>query len=85
MVRIKETREKFNISQATLVAKLGWGQGRVSNYERAERTPPLKVCRAIVTALNDLGATCTLDDVFPPDLASSVSCTTSATAPPSAA
>lgn len=64
-IRIKETREKFSITQAALVSKLGWGQGRVSNYETAKRIPPLSVCRQIVRALNDLGADCTLDDVFP--------------------
>lgn len=67
MNRIAEHREKGGIRQRELVATLGWTQTRVSNYESGRRTAGLIECRAIVAALNQLGAVCTLDDVFPPE------------------
>lgn len=68
MNRIAEHREKFGIKQRDLVAVLGWTQTRVSNYESGRRTAGLAECRAIVAAFNKLGSTCSLDDLFPPDL-----------------
>ncbi len=66
MNRIASTREEGGIKQCELVAALGWTQTRVSNYEAGRRTPGLAESRAIVAALNRLGAACTLDDIFPP-------------------
>lgn len=66
MNRIAEIRAEGNLSQAQLCSKLGWSQGRISNYESGARTPGLEDSRRIVEALNALGATCTLDDAFPP-------------------
>lgn len=68
MNRIAEHREKAGIRQRDLVVELGWTQTRVSNYEAGRRNAGLSECRAIVRALNKLGAACSLDDVFPPDL-----------------
>lgn len=68
MNRIAEHRERSGIRQRELVAALGWTQTRVSNYEAGRRTAGLAECRAIVAALNGLGAVCTLDDVFPPEI-----------------
>lgn len=68
MNRIAEHRERSGIRQRELVAALGWTQTRVSNYEAGRRTAGLSECRAIVAALNRLGAVCTLDDVFPPEI-----------------
>lgn len=65
MNRIAEIREKAQIKQGDLIAALGWTQSRVSNYEAGRRLPGLAESRAIVAALNSLGAKCTLDDVFP--------------------
>lgn len=67
MIRIRETREHHQISQAALSTELGWGQSRLSNYETGIRTPDLDDSRLIVAALNKLGAVCTLDAVFPPE------------------
>jgi len=67
MNRIAEFREKSGIKQRDLVAALGWTQTRLSNYEAGRRTAGLAECRAITAALNWLGASCSLDDVFPPD------------------
>lgn len=61
-------RDKAGIKQIALVAELGWTQTRLSNYEAGRRTAGLAECRSIVQALNKLGAICSLDDVFPPDI-----------------
>ncbi|MBA6089356.1 helix-turn-helix transcriptional regulator [Pseudomonas monteilii] len=68
MNRIAEIRKSAGIKQRDLVARLGWTQARLSNYESGLRLPGLSECRAITAALNDLGAKCGLDDVFPPEL-----------------
>lgn len=65
MNRIRETREAAGIAQADLYRKLGWRQSRLANYEAEARKPGLDDARQIVTALNELGATCSLADVFP--------------------
>lgn len=67
MNRISEIRRAAGISQLALVDQLRWSQGRLSNYEAGRRVPGLAECRAIVRGLNELGACCTLDDVFPPE------------------
>lgn len=65
MNKIAEFRNKADVTQAQLFGRLGWSQGRMSNYESGARTPGLADSRRIVAALNELGAECTLDDVFP--------------------
>jgi putative transcriptional regulator len=65
---IAEHREKAGIKQKELVIALGWTQARISNYEAGRRIAGLTECRAIVRALNKLGAPCSLDDVFPPEM-----------------
>ncbi|WDG75498.1 helix-turn-helix transcriptional regulator [Pseudomonas chlororaphis] len=68
MNRIAHLRKGANIKQRDLFELLGWTQARLSNYESGHRTPGLSECRAITAALNHLGAACSLDDVFPPDV-----------------
>jgi len=65
MNRIKEIRKAHKIQQKDLALELGWNQARLGHYETGIRTPGLKESRQIVAALNRLGASCTLDDVFP--------------------
>lgn len=65
MNQIKKSREKFGITQKALCEQLGWQQSRLSNYETGRRTPGLSDARAIVRALNSLGAKVDLDFVFP--------------------
>lgn len=65
MNHIREIRERASIKQVDLYARLGWPQGRLSNYETGLRTPGLAAAREIVAALNSLGAECELNDVFP--------------------
>ena len=67
MNRISQLRRSAGIAQLALANELGWSQGRLSNYEAGRREPGLAECRAIVRALERLGATCTLDDAFPPE------------------
>ncbi|MCE2029254.1 helix-turn-helix transcriptional regulator [Sessilibacter corallicola] len=66
--KIKAYREKLGISQTALATKCGWekGQVRLSNYETGSREPKLNDMRIIVSQLNKLGASCSIDDVFPP-------------------
>lgn len=67
MNRIKHLREQAGVSQAALRKELGWNQPRIANYESGIRTPGLNESREIVAALNTLGVSCTLDEVFPVD------------------
>lgn len=67
MNNIARLRKEAQIKQRYLGQVLGWTQARLSNYESGNRMPGLSDCRAITAALNRLGATCTLDDVFPPE------------------
>ena len=66
MNRIAELREAAGITQAALHRKLNWKQSRLANYESGVRPLKLEDARKIVKALNQLGARCTLDKVFPP-------------------
>jgi putative transcriptional regulator len=67
MNRIREIREAASIKQVDLCLHLKWPQSRVSNYETGLRNPGLAEARAIVAALNQLGAACELNDAFPAD------------------
>ncbi|WP_143872535.1 helix-turn-helix transcriptional regulator [Catenovulum sediminis] len=69
MNNIKSLRIKLNLTQSQLASACGWSgsQARISNYELGLRTPNMKECRNIVSALNKHGANCELDDVFPPE------------------
>jgi putative transcriptional regulator len=66
MNRIAEIRERDQIKQGDLAKALGWQRSRLSNYETERRVPSLADSRSIVAALNQLGAGCNLDQVFPP-------------------
>lgn len=68
MNNIAVERKKLGVSQAQLSDVLNWGRSRLSNYEAGLREPGLSECRSIVDALNKLGASCTLDSVFPKEL-----------------
>ncbi|HHT0061295.1 TPA: helix-turn-helix domain-containing protein [Raoultella planticola] len=65
MNNIATERQKLGISQAQLAKALNWGRSRLSNYEANLREPGLTECRLIVDVLNELGASCSLDSVFP--------------------
>ena len=65
MSNLKKLREKAQTTQTALAALVGMTQGAIAHYENGRRVPGLSECRLIVTALNTLGVTCSLDDVFP--------------------
>ncbi|MDU8575230.1 helix-turn-helix transcriptional regulator [Pseudomonas syringae] len=67
MNHVRIIREGAGITQASLRRALGWNQSRLANYESGLRNPGLSEARLIVIALNELGATCVLDEVFPPE------------------
>lgn len=50
--RIKLFRQKANISQEELAAKVGISRISMSNYERGERTPPVDIFLRIAQALH---------------------------------
>lgn len=67
MNNISAIRKKTGFTQQQLADLLGWKQSRIGNYEAGVRNPDLSSCRKIVSALNSLGAECSLDSVFPPE------------------
>ncbi|GGX72024.1 helix-turn-helix transcriptional regulator [Saccharospirillum salsuginis] len=69
MLRLKYYRVSAGLTQGELGKRCGFksAQSRVALYESGERLPPLPVARRIVKVLNDAGAPCTLDEVFPPE------------------
>ncbi|PBP34603.1 transcriptional regulator [Pseudomonas syringae] len=67
MSNMKTIREKVGVTQAVLAGLIGLTQGAIAHYESGRRKPPLDECRRIVAALNNHGASATLDDVFPPE------------------
>lgn len=66
---LKDFRELANLTQAELARASGVSQQLISHIETGHRSPAelgLDRARAIVAALVESGATCALDDVFPP-------------------
>lgn len=49
---IKQARQKAGLNQPELADKCGWGQSRISNYERGQREPGIEDLRVIAKALN---------------------------------
>lgn len=68
MNNIAKERQSLGLTQEQLAILFGWRQSRISNYENGTRRPGLPECRMIVEKLNELGSTCTLDSVFPPQV-----------------
>ncbi|AHF77933.1 Putative repressor protein [Sodalis praecaptivus] len=66
MSNLRKIREAIPVSQSVLADLVGCTQGAIGHYESGRRTPDLSTCRQLVNALNNLGATVQLDDVFPP-------------------
>lgn len=67
MNRIKEFREKARMTRADLGGAVGVHPSAIGHYEDERRVPSLERSREIVVALNEAGANCSLDDVFPPE------------------
>ncbi|SEJ63506.1 putative transcriptional regulator [Azotobacter beijerinckii] len=67
MSALKNIRTAARITQQQLAAKLGITQAAIGHYEKGRRQPKLTEARRLVAALNELGAACTLEEVFPPE------------------
>ncbi|GGY87815.1 helix-turn-helix transcriptional regulator [Shewanella fodinae] len=65
MQQIRQEREKAGISVKSLAEVINTEVSTVYHYETGRRTPDFNQCWKIVNALNQLGANCTFDDVFP--------------------
>lgn len=65
MQRIREIREQFSISVKSLSEKSGIEPGSIYHYEKGRRCPSFNQCWDIVNSLNELGANCTFEQVFP--------------------
>lgn len=50
--RLREMREKYNISQETVAERLGITPASISSYERGERTPSLPIILKISYVYN---------------------------------
>ncbi|HAS6095357.1 TPA: helix-turn-helix domain-containing protein [Vibrio vulnificus] len=65
MQKIREVRVKAGISVRDLASLIGTQNSAVYHYESGRRTPDFNQCWKIVNALNELGAKCSFNDVFP--------------------
>lgn len=66
MNRIAHYRAEARLTQAQAVREAGWNsQSRWSSYETGARTPGADDIRIILRVLNEHGALCSFDDVFP--------------------
>ncbi|NAX44828.1 MULTISPECIES: helix-turn-helix transcriptional regulator [unclassified Vibrio] len=65
MQRIRIAREEANISVKDIAILIGTEPSAVYHYESGRRKPDFIQCWKIVNALNELGAKCTFQDVFP--------------------
>ena len=65
MSSLKQFREKAKVTQAALAERVGITQGAIAHYENGRRTPGLAESRRLMLALNDLGVSCSLDELFP--------------------
>lgn len=68
MNNIANERRKIGVTQSQLARKCGWLSSRLANYESGTRRPDLESCRTLVAAINRLGGSVTIDDLFPPSV-----------------
>ncbi|EKO3629015.1 helix-turn-helix transcriptional regulator [Vibrio metschnikovii] len=65
MNNIKEYRNSIGITQKRLGKAVGVGQSTIDRYENGVRKINYQTAWMIVDSLNQLGAHCSFDDVFP--------------------
>lgn len=65
MSNLRKIRQAIGLSQGELGEMVGQSQSSIGHYEKGRRIPSLSTCRALVNALNKLGAKAKFDDVFP--------------------
>lgn len=65
MTNINTILKDIGKSQDVLAKQVGISQSSVNHYAKGNRKPSYEMAWKIVTALNQLGAICTFDEVFP--------------------
>ncbi|WP_456295254.1 helix-turn-helix domain-containing protein [Vibrio sp. AK197] len=65
MQLIRELRESSGISVKQLSEKSGIEPGSIYHYETNRRMPNFSQCWEILNALNELGCSCSFEEVFP--------------------
>ncbi len=65
MNKLATYRKKAGISQARLATMIGVRASTIGNYELGIRSISLEMCWKMIRAFNDLGITCSIEDVFP--------------------
>ncbi|EKO3419724.1 helix-turn-helix domain-containing protein [Vibrio fluvialis] len=65
MNQIAAIRKSIGVSQSGLAEKLNSVPSRIANFEASTRKPDIETCWEIVRALNELGADCCFEQVFP--------------------
>lgn len=65
MTNIKKLLKSISKSQEVLAKEIGISQGAVNHYANGNRKPSYEMAWKIVQALNELGAACSFDEVFP--------------------
>ncbi|WP_105901407.1 helix-turn-helix transcriptional regulator [Vibrio gangliei] len=65
MSKIKVIRGELGVTQETLAKKVGVSQSAMNHYENGNREIKNELGWRIVNALNELGASCTYEEVFP--------------------
>ncbi|EKO3656440.1 helix-turn-helix transcriptional regulator [Vibrio metschnikovii] len=65
MTKINEILKRIGISQERLAEIVGVSQSSINHYAKGNRKPNYQIAWKIVDSLNQLGANCSFDDVFP--------------------
>ena len=63
--KIKEIRNKMELTQAEFAEAIGCGQTAVSQYEIGQRRPSYKIAKAIISLAKAKKIKVTLMDIFP--------------------
>lgn len=68
MSRLVEYRQRAGFTQNELALAAGLTQGAITHLESGRtKSPEIITLRNIVSALNERGVECSVDDIFPPD------------------
>lgn len=67
MNRIKEYRQKINLTQAALAVELECEQSTVSNYENEIRSPDIPTAKKLISIFRRYGIEAEFNDLFPCD------------------
>lgn len=65
MAKINEILKRIGKSQEKLAQIVGVSQSSINHYANGNRKPSYQTAWKIVDSLNQLGAKCSFDDVFP--------------------